>query len=199
MDRFEAQDEASRMFGSFPRSLFSRRGRRVVAWAWLTIVVPAIAGCGYSFRAPFDKSVRTVFVPMFKSQAFARDVEKDLTRQVQQEIIHRSPYKLVSRLEDADTVLSGTINYVDKNIIVEAPTNLPRQLTRIVNVSVNWVHNPPTELEKSRAPTVVSETVNFVPETGETTLTATTKVNARLAAQIVDMMEQPWHTEEDLQ
>jgi hypothetical protein len=169
-----------------------------VAWAFLAMALLTMSGCGYSFRAPFDKSVQTVFVPMFKSQAFARDIEKDLTRQVQQEIMRRSPYKLVSRLEDADTVLSGTINYVDKNIIVEAPTNLPRQLTRTINVSVNWVHNPPTEQEKARGATVVSETINFVPEVGETTLTATTKVNASLAAQIVDMMEQPWHTEEDL-
>lgn len=185
------------MFGCNPRTLFFR-GRRAAAGVGLAIAFAAVAGCGYSFRAPFDKSVQTVFVPMFKSQAFARDIEKDLTRQVQQEIIRRSPYKLVSRLEDADTVLSGTINYVDKNIIVEAPTNLPRQLTRIINVSVNWVHNPPTEVEKNREPTMVSETMNFVPEVGETTLTATTKVNARLAAQIVDMMEQPWHTEDDL-
>lgn len=186
------------MFGSSLGSLSSRRVRRAAASVCLAIACAVVSGCGYSFRAPFDKSVQTVFVPMFKSQAFARDVEKDLTRQVQQEIIRRSPYKLVSRLEDADTVLSGTINYVDKNIIVEAPTNLPRQLTRIVNVSVNWVHNPPTEAEKNRPPTMVSETTNFVPEVGETALTATTKVNSRLAAQIVDMMEQPWHTEDDL-
>ncbi|APW60047.1 LPS assembly lipoprotein LptE [Paludisphaera borealis] len=186
------------MFGRFPRSLIARRGRWAVLRACLVLALAASGGCGYSFRAPFDKSVRTVFVPMFKTQAFIRDVEKDLTRQVQQEITRRTPYKLVHRIEEADTVLTGTINFVDKNIIVEAPTNLPRQLTRTINVSVNWVHNPPTDLEKKRQPTIVSETLNFVPEVGETSLTATTKVNASLAAQIVDMMEQPWFIEEDL-
>lgn len=163
----------------------------VVAWA-------ASGGCGYSFRAPYDKSVRTVFVPIFKSQSFDRDVEKDLTRQVQEEIMRRTPYKLVHRLEEADTVLTGTINFVSKNILVEAPTNLPRQLTRSISVSVNWVHNPPTELERKRPPTIVSETRNFVPEAGETALTATIKVNQAIAEQIVDMMEKPWFTEEDL-
>ena len=55
-----------------------------------------------------------------------------------------------------------------------------------------------TEAEKNRAATVVAETVNFVPEVGETAQTALYKVNQRLAAQIVDMMEQPWFTDADL-
>lgn len=186
------------MFGRFMPLVPTRRPGRWAALACLAVASAASAGCGYSFRAPYDKSVRTVFVPMFKTQSFTRDVEKDLTRQVQQEITRRTPYRLVHHLEEADTVLTGTINYVDKNIIVEAPTNLPRQLTRTINVSVNWVHNPPTEIEKKRKPTIVTESMNFVPEVGETSLTATVKTNQRLAQQIVDMMEQPWFTEDDL-
>ncbi|MDG3006564.1 LptE family protein [Paludisphaera mucosa] len=168
------------------------------AWALLALVGLAACGCGYSFRAPYDKSVRTVYVPMFKSQTFTRDVEKMLTEMVQKEIGRRTPYRLVDDVDAADTVLTGTINFVDKNIVVESPFNLPRQLTRTVNVSVNWVHNPPTTTEKTRAPTIISDTVNFVPEIGETSLTATYQVCQRLAAQIIDMMEQPWYTEEDL-
>ena len=40
---------------------------------------PVCCGCGYSIRAPFDKSVKTVFVPIFKSQSFRRDLEQKLT------------------------------------------------------------------------------------------------------------------------
>ena len=142
--------------------------------ALIALAALATSGCGYSFRAPYDKSVQTVYVPMFKSQTFTRDVE------------------------NADTILSGSVNFVDKNILVENPFNLPRQLTRTINASVNWVHNPPTEAEKKREPTIISETLNFVPEVGETAVTASYAVCQRLAAQIVDMMEQPWYTEEDL-
>ena len=175
----------------------------LLAVAWLRLGAAAAAllcvgGCGYSFRAPYDKTVQTVFVPMFKSQTFTRDVEKMLTELVQKEIGRRTPYRLVSDLDRADTVLSGTVNFVDKNIVVESPFNLPRQLTRTMNVSVNWVHNPPTEAEKKRPPTIIADTVNFVPEVGETSLTATYQLCQRLAGQIVDMMEQPWYTEEDL-
>ena len=39
---------------------------------------------------------------------------------------------------------------------------------------------------------VVSATVNFVPEVGETSLTAFLHANQKIATQIVDMMEEPW-------
>ena len=57
------------------RSLDARRARH--AAVLLVAGRPGLrgsAGCGYSIRAPFDKSVRTVFVPIFKTQSFRRDV-----------------------------------------------------------------------------------------------------------------------------
>ncbi|MFO0892253.1 MAG: LPS assembly lipoprotein LptE [Isosphaeraceae bacterium] len=157
-----------------------------------------LCGCGYSVRAPFDKSVHTVFVPVFRTQSFRRELNLNLTEMIQREIRNRTPYKVVGRPEDADTILEGTINFADKNIIVESPFNLPRQLNATIAASVKWTHNPPTDAEKERAETLISETVNFVPEVGETAMTAYYDVNRRLAAQIVDMMEQPWFTEADL-
>jgi hypothetical protein len=164
----------------------------------IMLVGTMLSGCGYTIRAPFDKSVKTVFVPVFRTQSYRRDLNLNLCEMVQKEIMQRSPYKVVGRPEGADTILEGTINFADKNIVVENPFNLPRELNATVSVAVKWTHNPPTEAEKSKPPTTVSETVNFVPEVGETALTAFYRVNQRLAAQIVDMMEQPWYTDADL-
>ncbi len=47
-------------------------------------------------------------------------------------------------------------------------------------------------------PTVVSETINFVPEVGETILSAYNHVIQSLAKQIVDMMEKPWFNDDDV-
>ena len=91
------------------------------------------------------------------------------------------------------------ITFADKNLVVEAPTNLPRELNATITVSVNWTHNPPTEIEDKRIPTIVSETINFVPEVGETSVSAFNHVIQSIAKQIVDMMEQPWFNDEDLQ
>jgi len=154
------------------------------------------AGCGYSIRAPYDTSVRTVYVPVFRSLSFRRDVQLQLTELTIKEIEKRTSYKVVGTLEEGDTILEGTVNYADKNIVVENPDNLPRQLTAMVSASVNWIHNPPLDYERNRAPTVVAETVNFAPEVGETAMVAFYRTCQNLATQIVDMMEVAWSVEE---
>ena len=154
---------------------------------------------GWHFQAPFDTSeVKTVFV-FFKSQSFRRDIQQMLTLAVQQEIDMRTPYKVVGDSAKADSIIKGMITFADKNLMVEAPTNLPRQLTATISVWVNWTHNPPTEAEKGRPPALIQETLPFVPEVGETSLTAFNDVTQNIAKQIVDMMEQPWFNDKDLE
>ncbi|MHC5539409.1 LPS assembly lipoprotein LptE [Singulisphaera rosea] len=156
------------------------------------VAVAAQAGCGYSIRAPYDTSIKTVYVPMFRSVSFRRELQMQMTELVIKEIEKRTPYKVVGTLEEGDTILEGTLNYADKNTNVENPQNLPRQLTATIQVAVNWIHNPPLDFEKDRPPTIVSETVNFSPEVGETSMTAFYKTCQNIATQIVDMMEVAW-------
>jgi hypothetical protein len=153
---------------------------------------------GWHVNAPFDTSeIQTVAV-FFKTNSFRRDVEKQLTEAVIKEISLRTPYRVVGSHENADSLLTGTITFADKNLVVEAPTNFPRELNMTINVAASWTHNPPTEIEDKRLPTIVAETINFVPEVGETTLSATNHVVQSLAKQIVDMMEKPWFNESDV-
>ena len=169
------------------------RIHRMRAWALvMAAVLAGPTGCGYSIRAPFDPSVRTVYVPVFRSITFRRDVNFQLTELVQKEIEKRTPFKVVGTPEGADMILDGEINVADKNIIVENPFNLPRQLTATLFANVKWTHNPPLEKELIADPVIVSATVNFVPEVGETSLTAFLQANQKIAMQIVDMMEEPW-------
>jgi len=150
------------------------------------------AGCGYSLRAPYNTNVKTVYVPVFRSLSFRRDIQFQLTDLVIKEIEKRTPYKVVGNQEEADTILEGTVNYADKNIIVENPNNLPRQLTGTIQATVNWIHNPPLDFEVNREPTLIADTVYFAPELGETTTSAFYRSCQNLATQIVDMMEEPW-------
>jgi Lipopolysaccharide-assembly len=180
-----------------------------------TAVLLGLAGCGsfgrspstkseggffgWHFYAPFDTSeVKTVAV-FFKTNSFRRDIEKQLTEAVQKEITMRTPFKLEPDHTKADSLLTGTITYANKGLVVEAPTNFARELNMTINVAVKWTRNPPTEIEDKQLPTMVVETINFVPEVGDTTLGATNHVVQALAKQIVDMMEQPWFNENDLQ
>ena len=154
---------------------------------------------GWHFYAPFDTSeVKTVAV-FFKTNSFRRDVEKQLTEAVQKEITMRTPFKLESDHTKADSLLTGVITYTNKGLVVESPTNFARELNMTISVAVKWTRNPPTEIEDKQLPTMVVETINFTPEVGDTTLGATNHVVQALAKQIVDMMEQPWFNDNDLQ
>ncbi len=152
----------------------------------------ALSGCGYSFRAPYSHDIKTVYVPVFRSISFRRDVNLQLTELVIKEIERRTPYKVVGTQDNADTIIDGTVNFADKTLMVENPFNYPRQIQAMMNVSVNWTHNPPTAEELDRGPTTIAENFSFVPEVGETSMTAFYRTNQALAKQIVDMMEKAW-------
>ncbi len=166
---------------------------RARIWLALLPALVFVAGCGYSIRAPYDRSIRTVYVPIFKSTTYRRDLNLQLTELVQKEIERRSGYKVVGRPDEADTILEGTILYADKNVMVENPNNLPRELMSLMTVEVRWIDNR-TKDPKARAmpPTRVLENVPFFPEVGETTNIAFERTMARVARDIVNMMETPW-------
>ncbi|WP_435019192.1 LPS assembly lipoprotein LptE [Tundrisphaera sp. TA3] len=150
-------------------------------------------GCGYTVRPPYDPNIRTVYVPIFRSVTFRRDLNLMLTEAVIKEIGRRTPYHVVGTPEGADTTLDGTINFSDKNIIVPSPVNLPRQLSTLVIATVTWTDNTVApEDRKDTNPAVVSEMFNFFPELGDTTQAAFAKCFDKLAIQIVNMMEEPW-------
>ncbi len=154
------------------------------------LILTAAGGCGYSIRPPYTDQVRTVYVPIFRSISFRRDVNLQLTELIVKEIETRTPFKVVGKPEGADSTLEGVINFADKNIILENPFNLPRQLTATMTVAVTWTDN--RSKKDVQVPVLVTETLNFYPEVGETSQAAFYRVNQRLAQQIVNMMEQKW-------
>ena len=168
------------------------RRRMILAALAVAMIAAPFGGCGYSVRAPYSNEIKTVYVPVFRSISLRREVQLQLTELVIKEIERRTPFKVVGTPEGADTVLDGTINFADKNVMVESPFNLPRQLLAMVTVNVAWTHNPPTPEELDKGPAVISENINFVPEIGETSETAFYRANQAIAKQIVDMMESPW-------
>ena len=120
----------------------ARPGPRAGRWP---LLAPGCKVTGYSIRPPYDTRIKTVYVPVFKSITFRRDVNLMLTELVIKEIERRTPYKVVGKPEEADTTLEGTINFSDKNMIVENPFNLPRQLTSTMIVDVTWTDNQAEE------------------------------------------------------
>jgi hypothetical protein len=152
------------------------------------------AGCGYSIRPPYDATIRTVYVPIFRNLTFRQNIHMDITEAIQKEIPKRTPFKVLGSPDGADTTLEGTVTYVDKAAIVENPNNLARQIQSILTTQVRWLDNR-SGGEKSREmpPVFVSEGAMFFPELGETSSLGYEKGILLMAKQVVDMMEEPWY------
>lgn len=73
---------------------------------WLIVI--CLAGCGYQSR-PYQNDITTVAVPIFDNKTTWREMEFDLTNLVHREIKTRTPFRLVSKPEDADIVIQGEI------------------------------------------------------------------------------------------
>jgi hypothetical protein len=111
----------------------------------------ALAGCqgsgsflGYRFgsAALYDTNIKTIYVPTFNNRAFQttpfRGLEVDITRAVVREIGTKTPYRIVSDCERADTELKGVVIAIGKNILNRNQQNLPREEEIVITVDVLW-------------------------------------------------------------
>lgn len=182
--------KTQKVVGACQSGLISRRR---TLFSGLGAAVAACTGCGYSIRPPYNQEIHTVYVPIFRSLTFRRDLNLMLTEAVAKEIERRTPYKVVGTPEGADSTLTGEVVYADKNLVVENPQNLPRQLSADLVVNVRWTDNRMSSGDPKEVGNVtLRETVTFSPEFGDTAMSAYQKACQKMAEQIGSMMEQPW-------
>jgi hypothetical protein len=179
---------------------------------------------GYTTKPPFDAGIRTVHVPVFKNQVVTttpyRDMEVDLTSAVVKEINTRTPWRVSSDRDAADTELLGTIVRMDKNLVNRNPQNFAREIELTYTVNLVWkdlrtgkvLSNPkqnrpaevvqpfdpslPPPVEEAppekAIPVQVVGVGRIIPEVGESAATGQKLAFDKLARQIVNMMETPW-------
>ncbi len=163
----------------------------------LLFSVIAIAGCGYTLGTQAVYGVRTVHVPVFKSESFRRNLDYLLTEAVQREIRTRTPYRLEDA-DTADTILKGRIVEIRKSVLSETKFDDPRELQLMVGAEVTWVDRRSGQiLQQQTFPIGASlsqqaSNVSFAPEVGQSLATAQQEAAQRLASRIVDLMEVPW-------
>ncbi len=159
----------------------------------------ALSGCaGYHVGTAglFPPDIHTVYVPMFESDSFRRDLGEQLTEAVCKEIEARGPMKVVGT-PNADSVLTGRIMADTKHALFREPNNEARniEMGMIVQVSLadrrgNIVHDGQVPLPPEMIR--LNQTAPLIPEYGSSTISAQQQVMKRLAKQIVDLMQLPW-------
>ena len=111
----------------------------------------AAAGCtsgghfgmlGYSTAPNYDPSIQTVYVPIFKTRILEttpyRGMEFTLTRKVMDAIESKTPMKVLSDPDGADTELQGTIVGLSKLLVNRTPFNEVRELALYLSCEIVW-------------------------------------------------------------
>ena len=161
------------------------------------LFLAALPGCGYTFGTPMVQGVRTVHVPVFKSDSFRRNLDYLLTEAVQKEVRTRTGYRL-DDAETADTILRGRIVEIRKTPLSENRFDDPRELQLMVGAEVTWVDRRSGQILQQQTFPLGPElsqqasSVSFAPEVGHSLATAQQESATRLAARIVDLLEAPW-------
>ena len=169
---------------------------------WLLALAQVLlaGGCaGYQIgsQSLYPGDIRTVYVQMFGSSSFRRNLGERLTEAVAKEIELKTPYKVVGT-PDADSLLTGRITGDTKRVLVEDRYDDPRELQVNLQVEVSWIDRrggelrPPGSVAVPSSAAIVNGTAALVPEVGQSVATAQQQAIQRAAEQIVAMMESPW-------
>ncbi len=155
------------------------------------------SGCGYAVGSAYQAEIRTIEVPIFTSDSYRRGMEYQLTEAVQRAIKRRTPFRIVKG-PGADTRLTGHVVEVQKYLLGRSGFGDARELQVTLDVHVTWEDLRSGEILRRQRIPIEPELVpfraqaEFAPEVGQSFATATQLVVENLAAQVVEMMEQPW-------
>ena len=170
-----------------------------VPWPLTPLLLLLLTGCAayhVGTASLYPPDIHTVYVPMFESDSFRRNLGEQLTEAVCKEIEKRTPFKVVGT-PNADSVLTGRIISDKKSPLVREPFNEPREIEMGLVVKVSWADRHGSVVREGQVPVPpdmvgLIQTDNLIPEYGASTATSLQKAMQRMAKQIVDLMEAPW-------
>jgi len=160
----------------------------------------AFSGCaGYQLgqRSLYRPDIRTVHIPVAQSDSYRRYLGERLTEAVVKEVELRTPYKVVAS-DTADSVLSIRLVSDSKRVINNNRFNEPRDIETDFFVQASWIDRRGDLImsheDVPAAPLLVNlgQQANFVPEGGQSLITAQQEAIQKLAQQIVGQMELAW-------
>jgi hypothetical protein len=169
----------------------------VFSSALLSFVLTGCAGYQIGQRALYRPDIRTVHVPMAQSDSYRRYLGERLTEAVVKEIELRTPYKVVDA-DAADSVLNVRLVSDSKRVLANNRFSEPRDIETDFFVQTSWADRRGDLIMNNEnvpaAPLLVNlgQQANFVPEGGQSLVTAQQEAIQKLAQQIVGQMEMAW-------
>src|SRR6478735_11149430 len=97
---------------------------------------------GYTTAPNYDPTINTVYVPCFKTRVIEttpyRGMEMTLTRKVIDAIESKTPMKVVSDCDGADTELQGTVVAMSKLLTNRTPFNEALEIALYISCEIVW-------------------------------------------------------------
>ena len=152
-----------------------------------------LTGCkAYQFGAStmYRFDIQTVHVAIFESNSYRRFLGQRLTEAVVKQVELSTPFKVTSASR-AQSILTGRIIRERKRVLSETVYDDPRTLEYVMRLEVTWTDRGGVPLME-RQVLDLEEDVVFIPEGGQSLMTAQQRLMDQLAAQIVGYMEIPW-------
>ncbi len=157
----------------------------------------SISGCGhgglkgYSNSWIYPSNITTVYVEMFDTGDFRRGHEYVLTDAICKRIEAQTPYKIVSDMDLADTVLSGELSGIgQRTLATERYSSRPIESEATATVNVSWKNLRTGEL------LINSEDMHafasFSTQLGQDFDYGGKVAVNRAAQKIVELMEESW-------
>ncbi|MFO1062660.1 MAG: LPS assembly lipoprotein LptE [Pirellulales bacterium] len=175
----------------------TRRGFIAAVLCSNLIVTLGCAGYRFGSSSLYRTDIRTIYVPIVRSESFRPMLGVQLTEALQKNIQERSPYRLVND-PSADSILTCRITNDTKRVITETRTDEARAIDSKLAVRLTWTDRQNNVLmENSFVPPediafLFAQGVTFVPEGGQSITTAEMRAVERLADEIVNQMEARW-------
>jgi len=163
----------------------------------LLVLLGGCAGYQIGNQSLYPCDIHTVYVPIFESRSFRRNLGERVTEAVVKEIEARTTFKVVND-PNADSTLTGRIVAENKTVLVPDLTGGSRDVQVGMRVEVSWCDRKGRMLREVKSVPLpaeiaeVSSTGDIVPEVGQSVATAQQQAICRLAEQIVGLMEKPW-------
>lgn len=149
-------------------------------------------GCsleGYSNSWPYPQQYQTVYVEMFDSVGFRRGYEFTATDAIAKMIEARTPYKVVSSEDRADTVLSGVVRTGSAILSGDRYTGTPLEREALVSLEFTWKDLKTGEIIRNDT---VWATESFSSRVGQDFEYAFRAAVNKAAQKVVERMEISW-------
>lgn len=161
-----------------------------VAAAAALLLLPGGCGQGYQNSWLYPQDVNTVYVEMFDTTSFRRGYEFDLTDAICKLVESRTPYKIVSDRNRADTVLSGNMG-VGVGVLAGDPyTGRSLENESVVNVTFTWKNLKTGQLLVDNKTVYASGT--YSQQLGQTVDYSIRRAMNEAAQKVVEQMQTAW-------